>query len=216
MASIAETITRICDDISRPESEMAAVAQREILTAITFYESKRLTFNERTLVVTLSQTSDYAYSFLVKNDTDVEDIIAIDDPIKALYSNREDTIWLEPWRDLYALDQLGVSTTVPSCWSHWNNTVRFYPAPNNDLVVTIQAHVRLTTLLSASGLPTTNAWLTDGEELIRNRATRMVWTKKLMDMEMGSVYQTLETEAYARMMQAAGARHLTGRLAANF
>jgi hypothetical protein len=215
MANFAETVTRICDDISRPESELGAFAGREILSAIAFYESKRLIFNERTLTVTLSQTSDYAYSFLVKNDPDVEDIIAIDDPIKALYAGREDSIWLEPWRDVWAYDQLGVSTTVPTCWSHFNNKVRFYPAPNNDLVVYIEAHVRLTTLLSASGLPTSNAWLTDGEELIRNRATRMVWTKKLQDMEMAGVYQTLETETYARMMQAASARHLTGRLAVN-
>ncbi len=215
MATIAETITRICDDISRPESELAPVAQREILSAITFYESKRLIFNERLLTVTLSQTSDYAYSFLVKNDVEVEDIIAIDDPIKATYSSREEAIWLESWRDLTAQDQLGVSTTIPSCWSHWNNGVRFYPKPNNNLVVTIEAHVRLTTLLSLAGLPTSNAWLTDGEELIRNRATRMVWTKKLQDLEMAGVYQTLETETYARMMQAASARQLTGRLAAN-
>jgi hypothetical protein len=215
MATIAETVTRICDDISRPESELAPFAQREVLSAITFYESKRLIFNERLLTVTLSQTHDYAYSFLVKNDTDVEDIIAIDDPIKATYSNREEAIWLEPWRDVWGQDQLGATTTVPSCWAHWNNRVWFHPAPNNNLVVRIPCHVRLTTLLSAAGLPTSNAWLTDGEELIRNRATRMVWTKKLQDLEMAGVYQTLETETYARMMQAASARHLTGRLAVN-
>jgi hypothetical protein len=214
MASLAETITRICDDISRPESELGAFAQREILTAITFYESKRLIFNERMLNVTLTpNVGEYPYTTLAASDPEVEDIIAIDDPIKALYSNREEPVWLEPWRDIFAADQGLLSTTIPSCWSHRNNTLYFYPRPNSALVVKIPCHVRL---LSLNAAPATNAWLTDGEELIRNRATRMVWAKKLQDMEMAGLYQNLETETYARMMQAAGARHITGRLAANY
>ena len=213
MANIAETVTRICDDLSRPEGEIGDVVQREILSAISFYESKRLVFNERVVTASLSLTNQYSFSSLVANESGVEDIIAIDS-IKVSDGSREYELERSNWRDMFSLDSLAAAASFPDYWSTFNKTLRLYPTPNQTLTAYITAHVKLDTLLGASGA-TENAWLQEGEELIRTRATGMVLSRKLDDFEKATVYRAMETDALRRMLYDAHVGRSTGILSAN-
>ena len=213
MSTLAETVTRILDDLSRPEDELGDMARREILSAIGYYESSRLTFNERILTATLSATSAFAFSALVANDPEVEDIWAIDD-VKVLYSNRLIDVSMLPWRDYFALTN-NVMTTAnfPDFYSTFNRTLYVYPVLSANIVASIPAHVKLVTLDGVTY--TTNAWLTEGEELIRSRACRMICQRKLDDFEKASMFKQLEDEAYKGMLADAATLQATGTLSPN-
>ena len=216
MATIQETVTRICDDMSRPESELGAIVQREILTAIRHYEHRRFTFNEMTLSPILLPGTEYPYSTLLgPASLSVEDIFAIDG-FGVTSNNRQYALYRENWPVVFDLDQLGTSSQIPSFYCTFEKKLTLYPRLSVTLSADIQAHVKLTTLLSRSGAPTTNAWLTDAEELIRNRATGMVLQKKLDEFEKAGLYRQMELDELARLQREAHVVQSTGKLAANF
>ena len=213
MSTLAETITRVLDDLSRPFDELGDIAKREILSAIGYYESSRLTFNERILDATLSATSAFAFSALVANDPEVEDIWAIDQ-VKVLYSTRLIDVDLVPWSTFFSLTN-NVTTTAnfPDYYATFNRTMYVYPLLNANLDAAITAHVKLVTLDGTTN--TTNAWLTEGEELIRSRACRMICQRKLDDFEKAAMFKQLEDEAYKGMLADAAVLQSTGMLSPN-
>lgn len=211
MASLPETVTRICDDLSRPEEEIGDVVKREIMSAVANYESQRFGFNERILIPSFSATNTFLFSALMGSATDVTDIFNIDD-IKVFVSNRSLVLTELPWGDLYQLDQSVINSNIPDFWSTFNKTLKIYPKMNTSLSAEITAHVKLVTLTNA----VTNAWLVEGEELIRNRATRMVLRKKLDDFEKAAEYKDMEQEAFTSLKQDAAVLQATGILSANY
>lgn len=217
MATIQETVTRICDDMSRPESELGAIVEREILTAIRHYEHRRFTFNELILTPTLEPGQNvYTYAELIgPASLSVEDIFVID-AVKVTQNSRQFTLDRENYPRLFEKDMLGVTSTLPDWYATFAKTMLIYPQLSASLTAEIPAHVKLTTLLSLAGAPTTNAWLTDGEELIRNRATGMVLQKKLDEFEKAGLYRAMELDELARLQREAGTVQSTGKLAANF
>lgn len=216
MATLAETVTRICDDLSRPETELGGIVEREILTAIRHYETRRFTFNEMTLTPVLLPGTDYPYATLIgPASLSVEDIFAIDG-LGVTYNNRQIPVTRENWPVLFDLDQLGTSSTIPSFYCTFEKKLTFYPRLSVTLSVDIQAHIKLRTLLSLAGSPTTNAWLTDAEELIRNRATGMVLAKKLDEFDKATFYRNMEVDELTRLQREAAVVQSTGKLAANF
>ena len=213
MPTLAETVTRVLDDLSRPFDELGDMAQREILSAIGNYESSRFTFNERILTATLSATSVFAFSTLVANDPEVEDIWAIDQ-VKVLYATRFIDVEQVPWSRLFELTN-NVTTTAnfPDFYSTFNRSLYIYPVLTGDIQAAIPAHVKLVTLDGITNV--TNAWLTEGEELIRSRACRMICQRKLDDFEKAQMFKQLEDEAYKGLLADAAVLQSTGMLSPN-
>lgn len=71
--------------------------------------------------------------------------------------------------------------------------LRLYPTPIDAETVQVFAWVKLPELEKESD---TNAWLTEGEELIRQGAKRRLCTDILNDEKMGVKFGALESEAY--------------------
>lgn len=211
MATLAETVTRICDDLSRPEDEIGSVVEREILSAIKYYAGFRFAFNERTVTFTLSATASYSFGAILANVTDVDDILQIDKVKVTINGTRTLTLEQENWLDLVALDQSGVSSGNPDYFAVYNKTLMVYPTPNANLTTDVSAHVLLTPLTSG----TENDWLLDGEELIRSRACRMVCARKLDDFEKAQVFTNLEREALRDLQHKADLLLATGELSPN-
>lgn len=211
MATLAETVERCLDDLSRPDDELGTVVQREILSAIRFYEHRRFSFNERILTPTLSATNTYLFSALLANNSDVEDIFSID-TIKVRYSSRLVDVCKMPWSDLFMLDPSNITAGLPDFYAVFNKTLRIYPTPNTDLPSQMPAHIKLTTLAQDGD---TNAWLVEGEELIRSRACRLVAKRKLDDFEKAREFEELERNAYDALTNEAGMYQSTGMLSPN-
>ena len=213
MPTLAETVTRILDDLSRPSDELGDIAKREILSAIGYYESSRFTFNERILNATLSATSVFAFSALVANDPEVEDIWSMDQ-VKVLYSTRYIDVNLLPWSRLFEMTNNTTTTAnFPDYYATFNRTMYVYPVLTANIQAAIPAHVKLVTLDGITN--TTNAWLTEGEELIRSRACRMICQRKLDDFEKAQMFKQLEDEAYKGMLADAAVLQSTGMLSPN-
>jgi hypothetical protein len=211
MATLAQTVTRICDDLSRPESEIGAVARREILSAIEFFAPRRFGFNERVLTATLSATNGYAFTQLVANDPEVADILAIDQ-VKTFFNNRSSTVARVNWLRVNALDQSNVSTGgPPDAWDAYNRHLLIYPRLNTSMSVQLAVHVKFVELQDADE----NAWLTEGEELIRSRACKQICARKLDDFEKSQMFAAMEGEALKGLLGRANVLMATGSLSAN-
>jgi len=213
MPTLAETVTRVLDDLSRPFDELGDIAKREILSAIGNYESSRFTFNERVLTATLSSTSVFAFSALVANDAEVEDIWAIDG-VKVLYSSRYIDAEPVPWSRYFELvNNVTTTSNFPDFFTTYNRSLYVYPVLTGNIDASIPAHVKLVTLDGITN--TTNAWLTEGEELIRSRACRMICQRKLDDFEKAAMFKQLEDEAYKGLLADAAVLQSTGMLSPN-
>lgn len=211
MATLAQEVTKICDDLSRPEDEIGAVVEREILSAIKFYSSFRFAFNERTVTTTLSATASYSFGALLANSSGIDDLLQIDKIKVTINNSRTLTLEQENWSDLVALDQSGVSSGNPDFFAIYNKTLLVYPTPNTNLTTDVSAHVLLTPLTSGDE----NEWLLEGEELIRSRACRMVCARKLDDFEKAQVFTNLEREALRQLQHKADLLLATGALSPN-
>lgn len=213
MATYAETVERILDDLTRPEDELGAIARREVLSAINFYSAKRFGFNERLLSVSLSLTRDYTFAQLVTpHSLSIADLWAIDD-LKVGYSNRSIHVAPEHWGSLFRLDEANQTQQFPDCWAIFNKTLRVYPTPSTTLSAVITAHVKFTELLDDGD---ENPWLVEGEELIRSRACNMIARRKLKAFDRAEHYEKLERQAYMQLLEEANVLQTTGRLAANW
>lgn len=213
MANLAETITRICDDLSRPDSEMSEVAQREILSAIKYYDGYRFAFNERVLDFTFSATNTYLFYTLVQNDTGLSAVMEIDD-VKVIYNSHEYMLERLDWKTFYDLDKYGTTATIPDYWSVYNQRLFLYPTPQgSSLSAEITAHVKLVELDGATVVA--NAWLDQGEELIRSRACKMICLRKLDDFEKGNMFSNLEAEALKSLFHESSRKHQSGILRSN-
>jgi len=192
---------------------MGDVVQREVLSAIKYYENRRLGFNERILTFTISATNSYAFSALYANDTEVADVLSIDQ-IKVTRDGREYTLVQKDWPSLFSLDSLGTTTDIPDFWATFNKSLRLYPTPSTSLSAQVTCHVKLLSVDDATN--TNSPWLNDAEDLIRSRATRNVLMRKLDDFEKAQVYSGLEAEALRSVMHDSFIRRATGILAPNF
>lgn len=209
MATLAETVTRICDDLSRPEDELGGIVEREVLSAIKFYSNFRFAFNERALNVTLSTTSVYSFATLLAASTEVSDILKIDQ-INVQLSSRNFTLEETNWEELNALDQSS-ATGNPDFFATYDKSLYVYPTPTTNISTTVYAHVLLTALTSGDE----NDWLLEGEELIRSRACKEVLMRKLDDYEKGQVFASLEVEALRNLARKTNNLHAIGQLAPN-
>lgn len=213
MATLAQTIIRVLDDLSRPDDELGDIAEREILSAIAHYGSERFTFNERIIHATLSATNTYLFTDLIgAASTSITDILRID-AIKVTQSGREYELEQENWPRLFQLDAIGTTASQPDFWATFNKTLRVYPTPNASISAQITAHVRLTPLDGVTYIE--NEWLNEGEELIRSRACRMICMRKLDDFEKANMFMGLEGDALKRLRVDAATAHSTGTLAHN-
>lgn len=210
MATLAETVTRICDDLSRPEDELGGIVEREILSAIKSYSNFRFAFNERKIDTTISATNVYTFADLLVNATGVSDILKIDQ-IKVNLSGRTFTLEEENWESLNAMDNSGV-TGNPDFFAAYNKSLYVYPTPNTEIPTSIYAHVLLTPLTSGDE----NDWLLEGEELIRSRVCKEVLLRKLDDFEKGQVFANIEVEALRILARKTNNLHAIGTLAANY
>ncbi len=156
MSTYGAMIARINDELARPE--IVARIPAAILSAIQFYQSERFWFTETEATAsTVASQQNYA---MPTDFVEADMLTLTQSGIRYPLKRRP---W--PWIRQHTLDT--GATGRPTDWGYYDDQIWLYPVP--DQVYTLQLSY-LQSLTTLSAYSDTNAWLTDGEELIRTRA----------------------------------------------
>lgn len=191
---------RIADEINR--SDLTTQIQRAIQSAIAHYEAEKFWFNEAATDYSLS--SSVATLSVPSGWVEIDDITYTDAGGNQYRLNRRSYDW-------YREVQTGTSSEVGEVtdYSIFADAFYLYPTPNANRVVTISGTKQLSTLSSTTD---SNAWMTNGEELIRQRAKWYLWTDVVVEPERAALASSAEMRAYERIKRQSGHKLFSGRV----
>jgi hypothetical protein len=203
MATYGDLIDRIADETVR--SDLSDQIEREIISAIKYYERRRFYFNETVSSLTLSTSQEWYSS---TDLSDIPNFVEIDS-IKLTVSQ---TLYPLIRRPYGYIEQVQSSTNGPgdpTDYTYYRQQLRFYPIPQQQRMATI-SYVKREATLSAT--TDSNAWTNDAEELIRARAKASLTANVIRDLEMAAVYKGQEAEALSALDQETILRLSSGRV----
>ena len=201
MATYIETQQRIADEISR--DDLTTNIRQEILSAIEYYKQRRFWWNETTGTTTTVASTNY-----VSLPSDFVDL----DILQITVGSNTTLLKQETYEAIVDWDING-QTGQPTSFALYQDRVRLYPTPNDAYTLTFH-YVKALTALSADS--DTNAWLTDGEELIRLHAKKMLYANKIRNAKAAQDMAALEELVLLRLESRNQRRVATGRLKASY
>lgn len=136
-----------------------------IQSAIKHYERKPFYFNQKK-ASTFSTVASQEY-YTSSDLADIPYIVQIDSFVIGSYKS---TVRPVHHAEIEAT-QSGSITAQPNAYAYFNQKIRLFPIPDAVYTATL-AYIYRLDALSADG--DTNAWMTDGEELIRQSAKRIL------------------------------------------
>lgn len=187
MTTYAIMKARIADDLAR--SDLTSQIAQEILSAVKFYERHRFYFNTR-VSDTFSLVANQEY-YGSSDLAAIPNLITIDDMYVTVSSVRYHVLQV-PFDDIAAAQSGLIVRDPPFQFAYYAQQIRMFPIPSSARTVTMADLYRLTALSADSD---SNAWTTDAEELIRNRAERILYSKIIKDMDAANEAAANEQEA---------------------
>lgn len=169
VATLGTMIDRIADEIQ--DSAITAQIQTAIASAIQHYEDERFWFNESRSVTFNTVANQEFYG--VADAPQIPDVIKIDDVTITISGNR---FTLHP-RDYNYIENIAMTTTSvgqPQDYCYYAQQIRLYPIPSSVWSIRLSGVFKLSTTLSAT--TDTNAWMVEGEQLIRAKAKWIIAT----------------------------------------
>ena len=97
----------------------------------------------------------------------------------------------------------------PTSYDYYGKQIRLYPIPDASYSAVVSGVYALAEL---SATTDTNAWMTDGEQLIRARAKWELLTHVIKDKEGADMMAEAEAKALASMISASNSRAATCRV----
>jgi hypothetical protein len=178
MATLAELIAEIADDIDDTTGEYTAQTRKAILSAIRFCERKTYYFN---------QTRDVTFPTVIGQEWyGAADNANIPTLVQIQYAYLEGpTVERRTMRRVQNVDIEEISPTAaemgePYCWTYFDQQMRIYPIPG-PTVYTVRLQLgpyRLATLVDDAE---TNAWLSEAYDMIKARAKYILQKDTLKD-----------------------------------
>lgn len=160
MSDFGTMQARIADELLR--SNIGAAISKAIKTAIANWENTRFAFNENDWTRnTVASTEAYGFP---------SDLAIIDDIVITVSGTR---YRLKPVHHTW-LNSVSLTTSAtgqPGYYAKHNRQFRLYPIPDAVYALKLYGVERFDALVDADD---TNAWMTEGEELIRQRAKAIV------------------------------------------
>lgn len=185
MSNFLTMVERIEDELD--DEGIRTQIQREIQSAIRHYSTRRFFFTEQTFTFATVAAQE-AY--------DIDDAAAIDSflEVQSSYVTGSGVRYPLVPIDYPSLSeaQSGSMTGRPTNWAFFARAFWMFPIPTAAETVTIGGHVRLAALSADTD---TNAWMTDGEALIRGRAKRFLAMNVTKSTEDAQAAQVEEGEA---------------------
>ena len=199
---------RIADELDR--SDFTTQIEREIKSAIQHYDKQRFWFNEARNIsfATVDGTEYYGSSV----DSDIPNLLFIDTLRIAITSTDKYDLERVPFEDLASIsDSITADEGQPTGYAYYAKQIRLYPIPDASYSV-YGSGVMFLGDLSASA--DTNAWMTDGEELIRARAKWSLLTHVIKEKSSADDMKAVEKEELSALIAATNSRKATGRIQA--
>lgn len=193
---------RIADELAR--SDLTTNIREAIQTAIAYYKNQPLWFNEHAATTTTSSSLEiYA----------LPDDLIEPQRLTVQVSNDEYPLNQRTWE--WFVDRRRNSSTFlsyPTDWVLYRNQIYLYPTPNGAYPMSMYFVREIGTLTVSAD---TNAWMTDGEELIRSRAKNELALHVLQDDELATRMAIAERRGLDNLLRKSGQRRSTGRVRAN-
>lgn len=207
MATYGGAVDLILTELSRSDTSITAVVEREILKAIEFYAQKRFWFNEARISFTASTTIYYPLANLSSYMLDIEQMsVTVGGSV----------IVMEPQThaELQRMDTSGY-TGYPTAWAVFAEQIRLYPKPPTGTTyqVDVDGVKRLATLSASTD---TNEWLDEGLNLIAARVEKNLCARKFKDYEAAQVYQLAEDQELERLVERTEKYESAARLKPNY
>lgn len=197
---------RIADELDR--ADLTNQITRAIKTAIAFYERRPFYFNEqRTISFATIDGQEYYGS---AEDSDIPNLLSIEHlKIAETASNKYD-LERKPFEELAAYSSGTTEDEGKPVWyAYYGKQIRLYPIPDASYSIYGAGIIALADL---SATTDTNAWMTDGEALIRARAKWDLYTHVIKEVESAQLMKAAESEELRSLMAATSARKATGRI----
>ena len=190
MTTYADMYNRIGDEIQDPAALLPQI-QRAIQDAIALYEPNRFYFNQT--VGTFPTTAGREY-YGAADFADIPLLIEIDSLIGTI-SGSDYPLQAEDFRQMDRV-QTGAWFGPPRAFAYYNQELRLFPIPDAVYPLTMAYHHRLSPLVNGTD---TNAWMTDGEMLIRQTAKGILALDVLQESNIAQGAQILADKALARL-----------------
>jgi len=166
-----DMVSRIGSELQR--SDIDDQIKRGICTAIAHWGRRRFYFNEgRGVWETTSGTRDYAEGASTGSGT--VPTVKLTDTLKVTVSGSDYTLNERGWNYIEDVTTRSGLTGIPLDFAYYRNSYWFYPVPSASMTITHAYVKELTEVSFSSTANASNAWMTDAEELIRQRAKAIV------------------------------------------
>lgn len=198
---------RIQDEVQ--DTALLPQIKLAIQTAISYYERTRFYFNTKTATWNTVGGQEYYGTAAL---ADIPNLIRIFDPMKCQITGFNYDIW--PTDEGYINSaQNGQIVTRPQYYAYYGQQIRLFPIPDTAYLITMQYHYRLQTLVNDAD---TNAWMTDGEMLIRQCAKRVLGVDVTREVDPSQPPSFMEQQALDAIQAETRARMSNGLLAVEY
>lgn len=198
---------RVADEMKRGELTACATAvQNAVLDAIAFYRSRRFPWNEFDGELKTTVASTTAVTLSTTAAPKIRDI----DSIKITINSRDYILKPRTWRELDAADS-GQFFGYPEYYAIHANQIRMYPPPAGAYVLRLAGLQDLVEPSAGSSADFSNAWTTDGEELIRLKAKANLFSNELRFAEEAEYMMNRAQRVYREITKETRGRQSAGR-----
>lgn len=188
MTTLTIMQARIANEID--DDDLGDEITSAIQSAIKHHERRRFYFNQKTFTFPTVAAQEY---YAAADAADIATFLEV----QTQYLTSGGIRYPINVTSFEAIDesQNGTVTGRPTNWAFFGQKFRLYPIPDAVYTVTVAGHYRLATITDpALG----NAWFDDAEELIRQRAKRIIAmdiTKEISDAQAAQALEDMALEA---------------------
>jgi hypothetical protein len=196
--------SRIAREIDR--ADLSVEIAEAIQTSIAHYAKDRFWFNYGRKSTFLTVAGQRSYG--VADDADIASMRRIDDVLQTQQSCIRILRRVEPI-DIDLMYDGSLSPNKPSCWAWIENQIHFYPLPDGAYSTRL---VGLYNLAPLSADNDTNAWMVEGEHLIRSCAKKHVAGHVMRDPDLAGSMGVAETMALEALVTETHKRTPRGKI----
>ncbi len=205
MTTLGTMAARIATELGR--GDLDGPIRDAIRTAIRHYERFRLPFNEALASMT-TEAGQSAYD--AADLPAIADLVALE-TVSIAENGRESLLTRRPYG--YVLLGHGASAPRgrPTDYAYFGQALHLRPIPDRAYGLHLAYVARLPDLAQDGD---GNAWLRDGEELVRQRAKAVLWGDVLQNPAQAAFHMTMAERVFAALAAEAAGRARAGRLQA--
>lgn len=207
MSTFGAMKTRIAREMKRGDLSADATAVKvAVVSAIDRYKQHRFTFNEFHDEV-ISASSSFTYVPISRMSV----VPAKIDTIKVTIGTRDYPLYERAFSSIDAIDA-GQWFGYPEWFAIQGEEIRLYPPPNQDMAMKISGVKELSEVSAGAADAATNAWMTEGEELVRCLAKSFLFRDELRDFQKSEFFEMQAQRAAKELQRKANNLAAAGRV----